>query len=495
VRIFERLVLDPAATYHYETTPTGQPATPDRTGSTTTTTSLSASAAAAAGDYREVGRTAGGGRFTEDVSLRVAVLREQIAQGGAPDLSNVSDATVTSSRPLYNDDPRRQTQRGSNTAPGTHSRTIGGLLNELATWDPAEIQRMQQMLWEAGYYGRTFYGEDAEELSGINDADLRGAYALLLSDALLATGKPIEQILEERRRDFAATGRLARGGKVKPGEFSGGSLNRINLDSEASLDAMIEEIATSELGQNADPKFKSRLIAALRMRDAEQQQRVIDAEENQRRTNFDAAVAQNDADALNRGITPDTITPDQLAVAQTIVDVGKARGASTDAIVAAVATGMFESRLTNLSGGDADSEGVFQQRPSQGWTGLQDVAKAAGEFYDKYEKAEGATPGERAANVQRPAEQYRGGYTANLGDAAAIVTKVTGEDAGVASIAEGARAGADVFVPSSTTIVENFDPRAEAEKAVREQDPAGYQAHEFAGQYSSLRRFINRGRG
>jgi hypothetical protein len=35
--------------------------------------------------------------------------------------------------------------------------------------------------------------------------------------------------------------------------------------------------------------------------------------------------------------------------------------------IIAVATALLESRLVNLSGGDRDSVGLFQQRPSQGW--------------------------------------------------------------------------------------------------------------------------------
>jgi peptidoglycan DL-endopeptidase CwlO len=47
---------------------------------------------------------------------------------------------------------------------------------------------------------------------------------------------------------------------------------------------------------------------------------------------------------------------------------------------------MEESRLTNLSGGDRDSVGWLQQRPSQGWGSVQqlmDPVYAAGKFFDK----------------------------------------------------------------------------------------------------------------
>jgi cell wall-associated NlpC family hydrolase len=62
------------------------------------------------------------------------------------------------------------------------------------------------------------------------------------------------------------------------------------------------------------------------------------------------------------------------------------RGIPTFAEIIAVATAIQESGLRNLPGGDRDSVGLFQQRPSQGWgtpAQLQDPVYAADKFYDK----------------------------------------------------------------------------------------------------------------
>jgi murein DD-endopeptidase MepM/ murein hydrolase activator NlpD len=77
---------------------------------------------------------------------------------------------------------------------------------------------------------------------------------------------------------------------------------------------------------------------------------------------------------------------DQVANAATIVAVGAQRNVPPRGWVIAVATAMQESGLRNLPGGDRDSVGLFQQRPSQGWgtsEELQDPAYAAGRFYDR----------------------------------------------------------------------------------------------------------------
>lgn len=84
-----------------------------------------------------------------------------------------------------------------------------------------------------------------------------------------------------------------------------------------------------------------------------------------------------------------TFDPEQLANAATIAAVGIRRGLPAPAIVVALATAQQESKLENLSGGDRDSIGLFQQRPSQGWgtvAQLRDPVYAATEFYQKLEK-------------------------------------------------------------------------------------------------------------
>jgi hypothetical protein len=65
-----------------------------------------------------------------------------------------------------------------------------------------------------------------------------------------------------------------------------------------------------------------------------------------------------------------TLTGERLTNAQTIVSVGVGMGMPRRGEIIAVATAILESRLVNLSGGDRDSVGLFQQRPSQGWAGL-----------------------------------------------------------------------------------------------------------------------------
>jgi len=75
---------------------------------------------------------------------------------------------------------------------------------------------------------------------------------------------------------------------------------------------------------------------------------------------------------------------EQAANATTITTVAKQLGLPDHAVTIALATGLQESKLHNLSFGDRDSLGVFQQRPSQGWgtrAQIMDLRYSAAAFF------------------------------------------------------------------------------------------------------------------
>ncbi len=81
-------------------------------------------------------------------------------------------------------------------------------------------------------------------------------------------------------------------------------------------------------------------------------------------------------------VTP--LTAEMRTHASTIIQVGRQLGVPEYGIVIALATAMQESSLRNLSWGDRDSVGLFQQRPSSGWgtaADLQVPSHAATLFY------------------------------------------------------------------------------------------------------------------
>lgn len=86
------------------------------------------------------------------------------------------------------------------------------------------------------------------------------------------------------------------------------------------------------------------------------------------------------------------LTPEQTANAATIAAVGKRLGLPNHAVTVALATAFQESGMRNLTYGDRDSLGLFQQRPSQGWGTRQTVQTprlAAASFYAHLLKVRG----------------------------------------------------------------------------------------------------------
>ena len=61
------------------------------------------------------------------------------------------------------------------------------------------------------------------------------------------------------------------------------------------------------------------------------------------------------------------LNTDQQSNVSLIISIGKQHNLPALAWQVAIQAGMQESHLTNLPGGDRDSAGIFQMRPSQGW--------------------------------------------------------------------------------------------------------------------------------
>lgn len=124
-----------------------------------------------------------------------------------------------------------------------------------------------------------------------------------------------------------------------------------------------------------------------------------------------------------------TLTKAQQSVARQIIATGQARHAPRHVIRVAVGTALVEANLTNPSGGDRDSEGAFQQRPSAGWGTLAQVTNvdyAANKFYDKAIPLynQGKRGGALAQAVQVSA--FPGRYQPRVAEAGGILKSLGG---------------------------------------------------------------------
>ena len=128
------------------------------------------------------------------------------------------------------------------------------------------------------------------------------------------------------------------------------------------------------------------------------------------------------------------LAPDQAANAALIAAIGVRRGLPARAVSIALATAYQESKIRNLTSGDRDSVGIFQQRPSQGWgtvAQISDEYYAINKFYDALAKIDGYQTmriTEAAQKVQRSG--YPEAYEAHAPDARALASALTGYSAG-----------------------------------------------------------------
>ena len=126
-------------------------------------------------------------------------------------------------------------------------------------------------------------------------------------------------------------------------------------------------------------------------------------------------------------------SPEQAVNAATIAAVGTGRGMPERAVTIALATALQESGLRNIAGGDRDSLGLFQQRPSQGWGSekqIMDPSYAAGIFYEHLVRVPDYTGLPLTVAAQRVQRSgYPEAYAKHETDASLLSAALTGHAA------------------------------------------------------------------
>jgi hypothetical protein len=126
-----------------------------------------------------------------------------------------------------------------------------------------------------------------------------------------------------------------------------------------------------------------------------------------------------------------TVTPEQAQNAAIIAAVAWRKGMPDHAVTVALAAALQESELRDLTYGDLDSLGLFQQRPSQGWGSsaqILDPDYAASAFFDHLAMVTGwqdMTVTTAAQAVQHSAAPDA--YAAWEPEARALAATLTGE--------------------------------------------------------------------
>ncbi|MDV9173010.1 heavy metal transporter [Streptomyces sp. W16] len=124
---------------------------------------------------------------------------------------------------------------------------------------------------------------------------------------------------------------------------------------------------------------------------------------------------------------------EQTMNAATIAAVGTGRGMPERAVTIALATAIQESQLVNITHGDRDSLGLFQQRPSQGWgteKQIMDPTYAANVFYEHLAKVSDYKKLPLTVAAQRVQRSgYPEAYAKHEPDATLLSAALTGQSA------------------------------------------------------------------
>jgi hypothetical protein len=124
------------------------------------------------------------------------------------------------------------------------------------------------------------------------------------------------------------------------------------------------------------------------------------------------------------------LTDAQAKNASLISAIAIRRGMPAHAATIGLAAALQESKLYNLRGGDRDSLGLFQQRPSQGWgtpEQILDPVHATNAFYDALERVPGYADLPVTVAAQRVQRSgYPSAYAAYENDARALASALTG---------------------------------------------------------------------
>jgi hypothetical protein len=127
------------------------------------------------------------------------------------------------------------------------------------------------------------------------------------------------------------------------------------------------------------------------------------------------------------------LTDAQARNATLISAIAIRRGMPAHAATIGLAAALQESKLYNLRGGDRDSLGLFQQRPSQGWGSprqIRDPVHATNAFYAALQRVPGYADLPVTVAAQRVQRSgYPSAYAAYEADARALASAMTGYSA------------------------------------------------------------------
>lgn len=326
----------------------------------------------------------------------------------------------------------------------------------LGSMDDDQVIKIQQQLWEAGLFGET------PPSWGVADETTRKAYMALFAEASLTPEDPIDRVLA-RLTDEAVTRGLAGGGD---GAAASTPAFKPEVASKESLSMMIDEMAQKLLGRFATDEEKGSLIQSLQTKEIETQ-----------RKQYDRDVAAATSGAGGAGGPAGGLDAFMTAI---FGNESQSDPTPYDAQNPSGAYGKYQIMPGNW-GPWAERAGLGRNAPRTPQNQEIVARHVMTEYYQRFgnwrDVAIAWFAGPGAVGKADAESRSDGNMTVReYADRAMAKMAELGGSAGAAGGAVG-------------QAIETFDPQAEAQAALKAQDPAGWAGHEFAGratEYFSL---------
>jgi len=334
----------------------------------------------------------------------------------------------------------------------------------LTAMDPDYLSQLQHKMWEAGFFTAA-NGKDTLPSWGQPDVATRRAFNEMFITASTNPDEAIDKMLARM-----ASERITR--QAAPDSGPGAGPQQLpsftpEVTSEATLNQTIDQIAQHLRGEFASPKEKADLVKRLQAKETETQ-----------RTQYEHSLADAQAKYEATGSTSGEANAGNQEIDRFMAAIaGKESGGNYQADNPDThAYGKFQIMPENW-GPWSERAGLGPNAPRTPGNQTIVARRIMLDYYKQFGNwrdvavAWYSGPG-RVAQL-RDSSKPQGRYPS----IAAYANEVMSRFAGSGNVANGQLAVGNVYAPT-----ERFDPAAEAEAALKAQDPAGWQAHEYGNQ-------------
>lgn len=325
----------------------------------------------------------------------------------------------------------------------------------LTSMDENYITRLQQEMWEAGLYERVA-GEGAIPTWGQADVATRKALIEMFTEASVNPGESISNLLDRLSSERIQRMAAPEGGPGATGADMPDFTPEVT--SAVTLGETIDEIARNLRGEFASDDERNTLIKTLQ-----------DKEINYQRQQYDRVLA--DAQEKSLGAGGEEVDRFMAAIA------GKESGGNYNAVNAdSGASGKFQIMPGNW-GPWAERAGLGREAPRTPENQEIVARRIMLDYYAQFGNwrdvavAWYSGPGNVARN--RYSDRRQGKYPSINDYADDVMRRFAAQ--GVPQPGDPMYGSADMY-----GAIERFDPAAEARAILKAQDPAGWEAHEFA---------------